>query len=250
VNQPEQKDFEREDVDESQVVDESQQAAGELEEETDMYKSPLTDKSRFPIKAARDKGVREVVGYYKVPEPKDPSQTNLNYHDHDVDVLTGDYHFHIQEKQNRNFLDANKVQIGTSILGAHDNVALKHDVAQYRIKFFRPFQYRPIILVTPVPDGDDTIGPHADVFVASVNEIRLDSFVVSVVRLDQYPNNGWGQNLHLDWIAIEYETNYPEAGPSSDPVQAFIANMIPANRTIMENLQKPVPRQSQQRIRI
>jgi len=82
------------------------------------------------------------------------------------------------------------------------------------------------------------MGPHTDVFVASVNEVRLDSFVVSVVRVDQYPNNVWGQKLHLDWVAIEYATatNFPEAGPPMPPqmssqmpslVEAFIRSMLP-----------------------
>jgi len=219
---PEQeKDFEREDGDEPQTL-----------EETD-YRSPLLAKPRVPVMNAQDKTVRDVVGYYKIPEPKNPSESldpNNREHDHDVDILTGDYHFHVQEKQNRNFLDANKVQIGTSILGPHDS-SKSSEVAQYRIKFFNNFKYRPIILVTTVPDDESPMGPHADVFVASVSEVRLDSFIVSVVRVDQYPNNGWGQKLHLDWVAIEYATssNFFEAGPPRPQQQPpSIANFVRA----------------------
>jgi len=158
-------------------------------------------------------------------------RSEVTSEDHDIDISSGDYHVQVHKKQNRNFFDANHVQIGTSRLGPHA-VNGESQVARFRIKFFKEFQKRPIVLVSTVPGNSaspifsnstfSSMGPHSDVFVASISEIRLDSFIVSVIRVDQFPNNGWGQILHLDWVAIEYNTvEYPDAGPNYFPTPQY-----------------------------
>jgi len=96
------------------------------------------------------------------------------------------------------------------------------EVAKFRIHFQKRFRTRPVILVTTVPEGAEnvnSIGPHPDVFVASVSDIGLDYFVVNIVRVDSVPHNGWGQELFLDWIAMEYGSSYPEMTQSTVEMQ-------------------------------
>eukprot|EP00299_Pterocystis_sp_00344_P015428 c7705_g1_i1.p1 GENE.c7705_g1_i1~~c7705_g1_i1.p1 ORF type:complete len:382 (+),score=111.65 c7705_g1_i1:29-1147(+) len=136
-------------------------------------------------------------------------------HDNEaIRFTSGGYQINIHQNHAKNFLDARRVQVGTSLLGAHSSKSDNDRVARYRVRFLSPFQKRPIVIVTTVPEGSekqDDRGPHPDVFAASVTEIRLDHFVVSVVRVDSFPNNGWGQSLYLDWIALEYQSEFPVA---------------------------------------
>jgi hypothetical protein len=132
--------------------------------------------------------------------------------DEGIKLTSGNMQINIHQNQAKNFLDAQRVQVGTSLLGPRDGKL--GGVARYRVKFLSPFQRRPIVLVTTVPEGaehQNSIGPHPDVFAASVSEIRLDHFVINVVRVDSLGNNGWGQKLYLDWIAMEYNSEYPRA---------------------------------------
>eukprot|EP00300_Choanocystis_sp_HF-7_P003715 c12835_g1_i1.p1 GENE.c12835_g1_i1~~c12835_g1_i1.p1 ORF type:complete len:300 (+),score=51.19 c12835_g1_i1:49-948(+) len=132
-----------------------------------------------------------------------------------VRMSAGNYEISIEDSH-VGFLNANRIQIGTSQIGAR----LERDansVAKYRIRFCHPFSSRPIILVSTVPasaEGNDhSLGVHQDTFAASVSEVHADHFIVNVVRLDQTPRNSWGQNLMLDWVAMEYGTNYPAHSP-------------------------------------
>jgi hypothetical protein len=134
------------------------------------------------------------------------------HQDEGIKFKSGGYEINIQHNHAKNFLDAQRVQVGTSWLGAH------HDknghIARFRVRFMQPFTKRPVVFVTTVPEGAEKqtdIAPHPDVFAASVSEIRLDHFIVNVVRVDQFPVNGWGQSLYLDWIAMEYDSDYPKA---------------------------------------
>jgi hypothetical protein len=132
-----------------------------------------------------------------------------------IKFTSGGYQINIHQNHAKNFLDARRVQVGTSLLGAHSGKNAEDRVARFRVYFLSPFEKRPIVIVTTVPEGSekrDDRGPHPDVFAASVSEIRLDHFVVSVVRVDSFPNNEWGQSLYLDWIALEYQSEYP--GPT------------------------------------
>jgi len=183
----------------------------DFQQDLEGFESPFLKHPRVPIHdSPNHHGISSVVTDY----------------DHDINVISGDYSLKVQENQNRNFFDANRVQIGTSVIGSFPKNGQPQEgiIAQFRIRFFEPFQYRPVILVTTVPGSavdQGSMGPHTDVFVASVGEIRLDSFVVSIVRIDQFPNNAWGQNLHLDWIAIEYSVNFPRAGDPIAPPAGF-----------------------------
>lgn len=44
--------------------------------------------------------------------------------------------------------------------------------------------------------------PHPDTFAVTVNRIDKDDLSVNIVRVDSL-NDGWYQNLRLDWIAWE-----------------------------------------------
>jgi hypothetical protein len=151
----------------------------------------------------------------EVPRPDAKMAYDATQHqDEAIQFTSGGMQISIHNNHAKNFLDASRVQVGTSMLGRHDDSEGR--VARYLVRFITPFQKRPIVLVTTVPEGSqkrNDIGPHPDVFAASVSEIRLDHFVVNVVRVDTFPNNGWGQELYLDWIAMEYDSDYP--GPTT-----------------------------------
>jgi len=70
-----------------------------------------------------------------------------------------------------------------------------------------PFVTRPIVLVSimPVCDGDPDKcdGLWTDVFVASLAHISTHEFAVNIVRLDSLPNNTWGQQIHIAYVAFE-----------------------------------------------
>jgi len=136
--------------------------------------------------------------------------------DDGIKFSSGNLQINIKHNTAKNFLDASRVQVGTSLLGARSDSEGR--VARFRVRFLSPFTRRPIVLVTTVPEGaekQNDVGPHPDVFAASVSEIRLDHFIVNVVRVDSFPNNGWGQKLYLDWIAMEYNSDYPTATNSA-----------------------------------
>lgn len=131
--------------------------------------------------------------------------------DGSIRVTSGGLQINIEPGYARNFLDSNRVQIGTSQLGRR--LGSQGGVARYRVRFIRPFQHRPVVVIQTVPEGTqqgNDVEPHSDVFVASVAEVRLDYFVVDVLRVDAM-GSGWGQDLYLDWIAMEYESDYPKA---------------------------------------
>jgi len=134
--------------------------------------------------------------------------------DEAIQLTSGGMQISIHNAHAKNFLDASRVQVGTSRLGAYDEGEGR--VARFRVKFIAPFEKRPIVLITTVPDGGDkkvVQAPYPDVFVASVSEVRVDHFVVNVIRMDEFPHNGWGQDLFLDGIAMEYDSDYPTSTP-------------------------------------
>jgi hypothetical protein len=160
---------------------------------------------------------------------------SADHQDEGIKFTTGGLQINIHQNHAKNFLDASRVQVGTSLLGPHSGK--ESHVARYRVKFIHPFVKRPIVLVTTVPEGaekQNDIGPHPDVFAASVSEIRLDHFVVNVVRVDSFPNNGWGQSLYLDWIAMEYESDYPQATTGKPYLMTH-----PAHEDFEQQISKP-----------
>ncbi len=83
-----------------------------------------------------------------------------------------------------------RVQFGTATVGtgvAGANV--------YTITFPNAFSSAPRVLVTV--RGDD----RSDTFAISTRGVNTTSFKVSIVRVDA--NLGWGQDLRVDWYAIE-----------------------------------------------
>lgn len=137
--------------------------------------------------------------------------------DETLHVDSGGFHFEVQHNHAKNYLDADRVQVGTSELGAFTSLETGNgQVAKYRIRFSQRFKKRPIVFVTTAPTSgsrEGVTGGHFDTFTASVSEVRLDQFTVNVIRVDTFPNNGWGQSLHLNWIALEYGDVVQEHGP-------------------------------------
>lgn len=83
-----------------------------------------------------------------------------------------------------------RVQFGTAAVGT--GVA---GVNTFTIPFSAQFSGPPMVFV--VARGND----NSDTFAVSTRAITRDSFRVNVLRLDV--PGGWGQNLQLDWYAVE-----------------------------------------------
>jgi len=177
------------------------------------WENPLLDDSRPPIKTAEANELR--VGPQAVNSAQGEKVLAGT-----MTLDSGDFHINVNPISSPNFLEANRVQIGTARLGSRGEK--EHGkVAKFRITFAAPFVHRPIVIVTTVPgvaEGADSVGAYPDVFAASVAEIKADSFVVNVVRVDSLPSNGWGQELFLDWIALEYaSSDYPKGFMEASP---------------------------------
>jgi hypothetical protein len=82
------------------------------------------------------------------------------------------------------------------------------EVHQHTVSFDgEPFVTRPIILVSIMPNCDGDTSKCAedwpDVFAVSLSHVSTNEFSVNIVRLDSTPNNTWGQQLHIAYVAFE-----------------------------------------------
>lgn len=87
----------------------------------------------------------------------------------------------------------NKFQTGTTPLGSN---GVDKGSISFSISFPQPFSSIPKVIVTA-----RDVESHGDVFVVSTKGIHPNGFSINVRRLDSWPINTWGQNLHLDWFA-------------------------------------------------
>ena len=85
----------------------------------------------------------------------------------------------------------NQVQSGTATIGSNPS-----GVKEVTIVFPFPFGSIPRVICT-VRGGD-----YVDTFVASTRAVTASVFTVNVFRVDN-AGGSWGQNLQLDWIAID-----------------------------------------------
>lgn len=87
----------------------------------------------------------------------------------------------------------NKFQTGTTSLGSN---GVDKGSVSFSISFPQPFSSIPKVIATA-----RDVESHGDVFVVSTKGIHPNGFSINVRRLDSWPVNTWGQNLHLDWFA-------------------------------------------------
>eukprot|EP00298_Acanthocystis_sp_HF-20_P006027 c16006_g1_i1.p1 GENE.c16006_g1_i1~~c16006_g1_i1.p1 ORF type:complete len:273 (+),score=112.85 c16006_g1_i1:58-876(+) len=129
----------------------------------------------------------------------------------EVTMSAGPLHFHVIHQLQQNSL-IRSVKTGFSPLPAwtvdYPVQRLPDEVHPHTIHFEgEPFVTRPIVLasVMPICDGDRSKCAEGwtDVFVLSISALSTNSFSVNVVRVDSLPNNTWGQQLHIAWIAFE-----------------------------------------------
>jgi hypothetical protein len=129
----------------------------------------------------------------------------------EVIMSAGPLHFHlIRDLQRRSLIRS--VKWGTSAVPPWTvDYPVKRrpdEVHMHEVAFpGDAFATRPIVLVTvlPVCDGDANKCDNkwTDVFAASLSHISTGGFVVNIVRLDSLPNNTWGQQIHVAWVAFE-----------------------------------------------
>lgn len=87
-------------------------------------------------------------------------------------------------------IQAGRFKVGTN--EANENVLAKD------VKFPEAFQAIPIVVATPVHfDG------HPDVVSVTVSNTTVSGFRLLIHRADQ-PVKGWGLELNVDWIAVDY----------------------------------------------
>ncbi|WP_297324999.1 H-type lectin domain-containing protein [Nitrosomonas sp.] len=86
-----------------------------------------------------------------------------------------------------------KFQTGTTSLGSN---GVDKGSVSFSISFPQPFSSIPKVIATA-----RDVESHGDVFVVSTKGIHPNGFSINVRRLDSWPVNTWGQNLHLDWFA-------------------------------------------------
>jgi hypothetical protein len=107
------------------------------------------------------------------PAVKKMKYDSAAHKDEGIKFKSGGYEINIQHNHAKNFLDASRVQVGTSFLGAHDDKDGK--VARFRVYFMNPFKKRPIVFITTVPEGaerETDISPHP----VSISEIGHNFF--------------------------------------------------------------------------
>ncbi len=67
------------------------------------------------------------------------------------------------------------------------------------VQFTKPFNSTPRVFVTP-RNQPGTNWP--DTYGLSIRKVDSKGFIVNLVRVDEHMK-GWGQNLMLDWFAVE-----------------------------------------------
>jgi len=73
---------------------------------------------------------------------------------------------------------------------------------RFHVDFNQPFNNVPVIFVCPEGEvGED----HPDVFGVTVikDSVTEEGFDVNVGRMAKMHNHGWGQNLQLNWLAVD-----------------------------------------------
>jgi hypothetical protein len=128
-----------------------------------------------------------------------------------VTIKLGSLQLHLIKRLHEHNL-VRSVKWGTSAVPAWTNdypVKRRPDETHHHIVSFEgeAFVTRPIVLVSvmPVCDGDpNKCDPlWTDVFVVSLSHISTNEFAVNILRLDSLPNNTWGQQIHIAYVAFE-----------------------------------------------
>jgi hypothetical protein len=90
---------------------------------------------------------------------------------------------------------AARVQAGRFKVGANET---NENVLAQDVTFPEAFQSVPIVVATPVHFDD-----HPDVVNVTVSNTTTSGFRLLIHRTD-HPVKGWGLELNVDWIAIDY----------------------------------------------
>lgn len=111
-------------------------------------------------------------------------------------------------------------QTGRVEVGAKENDG--EESMRIEINFNHDFQGEDAPVVFVCPEGEPG-QDYADVFGATVIEesVSHSGFNVNIGRMAKQESFGWGQNLHLNWIAVDsnsplLQTVIVEAGPKED----------------------------------
>jgi hypothetical protein len=88
-----------------------------------------------------------------------------------------------------------RLQSGRFKIGGNEG---SRNVLTKDVTFPEPFKAVPVVVVTP-----SHFDPHPDIVVANVVNITTTGFRVLLHRAD-VPVAGWGLELQLEWIAVDY----------------------------------------------
>ena len=88
-----------------------------------------------------------------------------------------------------------RLQAGRFRVGSNEG---DESVVSKEVRFSEPFLVVPIVVATPI--HFDT---HPDVFSVTVANATVSGFRLMIHRTD-VPVSGWGLDLDVDWIAVDY----------------------------------------------
>jgi len=177
----------------------SQVMANDRDQEEDDEIKYMQTTSQYPAKVTTGASVDPGRG----PGPRKDDQG--------IDLDLGHLHLHLIKNLHARSL-IRSVKWGTSAVPSWTEdypVKRRPDEVHHHIVSFdgEPFVTRPIVLVSimPVCDGDGRKCDEnwTDVFAVSLSHISTNEFAVNIVRLDSMPNNTWGQQIHVAYVAFE-----------------------------------------------
>merc|ERR1712048_76350 len=92
------------------------------------------------------------VGFQEAGDSDKKMTYEKDSDDQNLEFDSGSYHFVLHHNHAKNYLDASRVQVGTSFLSSHSSEN-GGKVVKYRVRFTNAFKQRPIVFVSTIPQG-------------------------------------------------------------------------------------------------